>query len=607
VGNNVFFQVPNGRAGLCLYPILFAFLLLGACGGGSGSSSRPEPGPAIENVLVYQDEIADGRPVNLNVLNREGETRRLSEDTGEVSVQYHAVSPDGTKVVYGYLPVDGEAVLELRGLDPAPTTRTRVVNEGQWPALYSNELFQWLPDSRRVLYSLTNGSVNLRLSTSLWLASIGKDKPTQLMKVDSDGGGFLTYVVSADGRRVAVAVNFLVDQRCCFASTASLYLLDLDRPDELVLIETASGVANNFEFSWSPTGNELLFQRWLHTGNSYSANGPLMLLSEDGRSRILREGDNEYGSRWLDQHRIVVPLQTGFEVIAPDGGLLATHAGTINGAANGAGAVSIVQSPDGRRLAFLDWTSKDELEVYLLDMQTTATRVVGPASSIPIISHDPNPSFRRYRASELHWSADGSWLVWDSPAASQFEGGLYAHAVATEQTRLVSRRAEFWDSWEVDTPWLPAGNVVEYQTPSPDTVTVVPVLVADDLDSGTALFAGTFPMSSFTVTDPESAELLQVHPYNICRRTWLGNGELLWGGCDGNTYLSLITGATLADTRLIARGANLYLASRNREIFVLSPDHADGHWQMYDRAADRVFTLDETVDWIPLAYTTLLL
>ena len=94
----------------------------------------------------------------------------------------------------------------------------------------------------------------------------------------------------------------------------------------------------------------------------------------------MREADNGPGSHWLDPGRVVVGLQSGFEVVGTDGRVLASHAGTVARPDTGAGAVSITASPDGRLLAFLDWTTDIELEVYLLDMETGDTSVVGPAS-----------------------------------------------------------------------------------------------------------------------------------------------------------------------------------------------------------------------------------
>ena len=114
-----------------------------------------------------------------------------------------------------------------------------------------------------------------------------------------------------------------------------MYLLDLENLGEPLLIDSASGNANGFQFAWSPAGHELLYQRWLQNGVDNTSSGPLLLLGDDGLSRSLREGAIEQGTRWLDAGRVLVALQTGFEVIGTDGRLVASHEGTVTGAGMG--------------------------------------------------------------------------------------------------------------------------------------------------------------------------------------------------------------------------------------------------------------------------------
>ncbi len=586
-----------------LHYTLWLAVCLTGCGGGSGSSPTPgpDPGPAIQNVLVYQDGIVDGRPMSLYLLNREGETRRLSEDTGGGTVEYHLVSPDEKRVAYWYAQSDSELVLVLLGLDSPLTSRTQVVNEGAFPAVAREEWLLWLPDSRRVLYSMAEPGGGY--PTSLWLASEGEDSPVQLMAVAPGARAYLTYSASADGRWAAVAVNYLGTEACCIEESASLYLLDLENLGEPLLIDNASGNANGFQFAWSPAGHELLYQRWLHSGVDSTSSGPLLLLGGDGRSRSLREGDIEQGTRWLDAGRVLVALQTGFEVIATDGRLVASHVGTITGAGMGSGVESVVASPDGRWLGFVEWTAASDLEVYLLDLATSVTRIIGPASSLQIIWHNP---IQLYDVSELHWSADGSWLAWDRQTRTPSEEWyVYAHSVSTAETRLVSKMAEFFDRG--DYPWLPEGNVLEYRLRVTESERLTYALVAEDLDSGQTLFAEPYPMPALSVADPDSGEPVTEMPANICERTWLGNMEILWNGCDTNVYLSRIAGETLSDTRLIAQGTTpRFLTSSNHEIFLLSPAYVDGKYQMYDRPLDRLLKLEQTTDISSWLYTLLM-
>ena len=122
--------------------------LLTGCGGGSGSSRTPDPepetdpGPAIQNILVYQDGIMDKHShMRLHLLNRDGETRQLSEDAAGTTVAYHVVSPDGKRVAYWYGHNFSELVLVLLGLDSPPNAGTRLVIAGGFPAVGRGE---WL-------------------------------------------------------------------------------------------------------------------------------------------------------------------------------------------------------------------------------------------------------------------------------------------------------------------------------------------------------------------------------------------------------------------------------------------------------------------------------
>lgn len=134
------------------------------------------------------------------------------------------------------------------------------------------------------------------------------------------------------------------------------------------------------------------------------------------------------------------------------------------------------------------------------------------------------------------------------------------------------------------------------------------VLVAYDLDSDQILFAEPYSMPLFSVTDPDSGEPVTAMPDNICQRTWLGNGEILRVSCDSDVYLSRVTGETLGDTRLLARGAVLgLLTSRNHEISLLSPVNFSGNYQMYDHPIDRFLKLEQTADSISYWLYTLLL
>lgn len=566
---------------------------LAGCGGGSGSSPLPEPGPgpAIQNVMVYQGQVAEGDRTGLYVLNREGEARRLSEDAGTATVKDHVVSPDGKQVAYWYQ----QLALVMLALDDPEARPTRLAVGGGVPAVADHDWLQWLPDSRRMLYSTSDTGGGL--PNALWLASVGRENPVQLVAPQQGVSTSLKYAVSADGSRAAVTVNYLGVRGCCSSVvSAALYLLDLETVADPVLVDSASGDSNGFLATWSPAGHELLIQRRLQEQGLDSASGPLTLVQEDGREFPLWQGDNEPDTRWLDPGRVLVALPGGFELIDTDGGVLASHSATINRDDTGAGSTSVTLSPDGRRLAFLDWSSESDLEVYLLDLDDGVTRAIGPASSEPIIWHF-TAGTKAYVASELRWSGDGSWLAWDrkSVTAEQDSVGkdVYTYNIATAETRLVAVSTISW-GWE-DYPLLPEGNVLEYWPRVAETVTPFYVLVVDNLDSGQTVFAEPYPMPSFEVKDPDLDETWRVvQPQNVCWKPWLDSGEILWNGCDANIYRSRIAEGTLGETRLIARGRSSLLASRNREMFLFAPYNADDGWQMYDYSRDRLFKLGDT-------------
>jgi hypothetical protein len=313
------------------------------------------------------------------------------------------------------------------------------------------------------------------------------------------------------------------------------------------------------------------------------------LLGDDGRSYTLWEGSNEPGTRWLDAQSVLVGLNGGFEVIGMDGRVLASHTVTGSRPTTGAGVASVTASPDGKRLAFLAWTTDIDLEVYLLDMETGESRAAGPASSFLRIVGKGT----RVEASELHWSPDGSWLAWDWQTENYLQHSVYAHEVATAQTRLAADLMFFGFG---DYPWLPDGNVLEYRMLPADSElypNTFYALEADDLDSGQPWFVASYPMPPLAVTDSQSGQILTIDPEYFCNRTWLGNQNVFWNGCDGNTYLSRVSGQSLEDNRLIARGtAWLTLASRNRELFVLSPAYPDTLWQLYDLSVDRLMNIN---------------
>jgi hypothetical protein len=237
--------------------------------------------------------------------------------------------------------------------------------------------------------------------------------------------------------------------------------------------------------------------------------------------------------------------------------------------------------------------------VFVYDLQSGETRATGPASSIPIIFHGSVIAY--YEESELHWSTDSTWLVWDLVATPPDGLQLYAHAVATGATQLVAANASFFRGEQAYSPgkevypWLPQGNLLEYSAGADSALVTDSILTVDDLDGGRPVFVAPFPIGEITVTNATSGKSTVVAPMGICARLWLRNDQLLWHGCDSNAYLSRIVGGALAETRLLATGVGSFFAlTGNRQLVVMPPADYIGNWQMYDLLAGRLVELQST-------------
>lgn len=568
---------------------LFCLLCVACDGGSDNSDSAPQPPaqPAAEHVLAFQQGVIEGLPPTLNILDRQGGSVQVSEDTEGKSVSW-LVSPDARNAAYWYrLGAEG-FVLVLVELGSATRAQVRLVIDGSIPAV--EEWLQWLPDSRRVLYS-TGGRV--AEPAALWLASLDGGQPVKLFAAEP-GEATLSYSAAADGSRVAVVANHAETVNGSYhLLSASLFTVEPGASVEPRLIDSVAMDETSLLAAWSPTGNQLLFYPGQLDVSQAGAAGPLQLVWEDGSVHTLREELTLKGSRWLDSSRMLVPLDSGFEVLGTDGNQLAFHNSAFAGSGGETGAASIIVSPDGRWLAFLDWTSETDLGTFLLDLDTAGERLVGPASSLPQAHHNV---VARYDESELHWSRDSRWLAWDRRTLSPSQEYVYAHTVATAETREVSRRAKF--SGEEGYPWLPEGNVLEYRLRVTGGDLAQYILVAEDLDADRTLFTEPYPFEAMTLTDPQSGQPVTITPYQMCRHIWLSNTTVLWNSCDENSFLSRLVDGSLGETELLTRSAVPLLVSNNREIVLLGPIYPEAHWLLYDHPAQRLIELQETSESI---------
>ena len=89
-----------------------------------------------------------------------------------------------------------------------------------------------------------------------------------------------------------------------------------------------------------------------------------------------------------------------------------------------------------------------------------------PGRWLTVTASAPGSSIAGLRGSrigsDLHWSPDGSWLVWDhrdgwEPGAA--DDGYYAHSMTSSDTRLLTGPAS--RNLLSFVGWLPQGNVLQ--------------------------------------------------------------------------------------------------------------------------------------------------
>jgi Tol biopolymer transport system component len=360
--------------------------------------------------------------------------------------------------------------------------------------------------------------------------------------------------------------------------SASLYLLDPAAAQQPVSIASASGDSNSFKLAWSPSANELLYQRRLVTpavsigdSNNHPA-GPLMLFDAGGNSRVLREIADEGWVPWvwLSANRVLVAPQGRFTVVGTDGSLIASHTTTGNG--------RVVPSPGGGRLAFLDRTDQADLSAYILAIDEGEYRVLGPASSIFLIHGN-------FDDSELRWSPDGSWLAWNRnvDVANQV-GELYAHDLAASQTRELTGELAQYPSYSSNWfSWLPERDTLDYVAVAGNHFE----LLVTDLTSDKTQSVGELASTSCNVN-----------------RAWPTNEKVIVNLCGEGAFLArLKQDGSFTQSRLLNGDIWTLVLTEDREIAVMqtipptndnSAGYWDANWMAYIFSEDRLQELDAT-------------
>ncbi len=480
------------------------------------------------------------------------------------------VSPDRGRVAYAYSLEDGRHGMAIKRISNGELEEPNPVFDGLEPTS-----IQWQPDSRGLVFAVwqadrANGYPN---RSALYLATLGEADPVKLMG-DETGSLNFWYAMSANGSALAVQTLLRDTDGVPEPPSGSLYLLDLAAPGSPLLLDTLKGGGNAaagsyyFKFAWSPYANELLYQQRENTfpSNRFQPNdygrGPLMLADMRGSNRALREVDDPWyvDWTWLDAQKILVAPQNRFEVIATDGSLWAEHEKSG----------SVVPSPDGHKLAFLDSLRS---VVLSLDVEMLEYRELGPGTVLSYvlgISH----------GSDLRWSPGGTQLAWDRLEVTDDgigTGELYVHDFGESRTWTLIPR----ESAPVNLPlfsWLPDGGALDYYQ-----------LVGE--------------AAQLTVTDLATDNTRAVGQDCNLVRAWRTNTEVLWNPCGDGLSLSELKDGTFRKTRLLDTEARDIVLTGNRGIAVIHPavlnegnttNIPDANWQAYDFATGRLQELEGT-------------
>lgn len=571
--------------------LTLASLMLWACGGNSDSSSPEQPSPKSE-VSVFSAIIRLDHSNDVNFqwqeIDRSGGVSQIGEAAFNASLKgtvipNYLVSPDTDLVAYWYPLQEAQPELILQsvsdGGDETPHAQIKMQGTGLVPV--------WLPDSKGMLYSLYDP---VTFTMSLHQVNMDGSDPKKIFetqraepdKIFMSQTVELGYKISDDGKLIAIEVIY----RWPSEYESLLYLLDLTSSSPPRLLEkrlTDLFTFTRFQYSWSPTSNELLYQ-WATVGGTapppgmpaieYDKASPLMLLTKDQKVRTIRSTAINSTQDWLTSSLIHVGFGDHFEVINTKGKQIAMHS-TIPWQ-------NPVLSKDERHLAFLDSLDNGNTsgEVYILDLKTGEFTLAGQGSHSWVASIGPGIG------SELRWSPDGDWLAWNRTLTYlQTDAELFAYNVLSKEKRLVANNLAgspdfFSMPWVT---WLPKGNVLNYLARSEQGVD----LTITDLDGDDSIVVGNITSLSCPV-----------------ERAWRSNTEVLWNDCGEGVFRSSIeNGSSTTGTPLLDIDIQTLAQTNNREIAIFQPvvpveDETAYvqalNWWLFDFTAGHMVELDDT-------------
>ena len=413
-------------------------------GDGSGMVVRQVVPTSFDD--YYGGPSADGRYVtfvdhetgNVGLRDLSNGEQRLLTDAGPESTEYAshmaAISPDGTRVAFGWRNKDNFDDLRLVNVDG---TRLRV--------LYRNPEFQyiipraWLPGGQRIVCNLgvSDGTFKIGLVT----VSDGSAKVIKSI----DWGYAFGMSVSPDGAFVAYDIPAARD-----AAQRDVFLLAIDGTREVRLIEHP---ANDSVLGWTPDGNSVLF-----TSNRTGSASVWKIGVADGRptgvpelvrpdaGRMFPIGFSSDGGFYYELHRGMKDVYVA--EMDPETGKLTQPPKPATRQSVGANYGGS-WSPDGRYLAFVRRGPDDSASV------TLGSRVV---------LQDTEKDSERELSTEMSkmydvgWAPDGSLITFGGDKKNQ--EGIYRVNLETGGVDFLVKPRR--GTWVVLPEWSPDGETLYF-------------------------------------------------------------------------------------------------------------------------------------------------
>jgi hypothetical protein len=554
--------------------LLAGICTLASCGDSHLTSNIAVPQPENPYVAVFTSRCCDydyySQPSLLYGVDRQGEITPLSPGT---EIDGLKASPDGRYIAYWQAPRPDEPAGATRYHKLAIVSLLADADVQVTPGLATTATsvyiqFDWLPDSSGVIYGIGQDNDGRGGAMSqLLLAKVGEELPRELVGPELGAHSRVSYQVTADASALAVLVEQVdcLDSLWCAPHAGALYLADLASGSDLSLLESTTGIATSFDFQWSNSDNALVYQaRQKGSLNLITFDldndpaGPVQWMARGQSPRTLL---NDYTFApgpftpylWLDDMRLVLNGDGGFEIASIEKGRLAQVVMDSKAVA--------VPSPDGNLIAYIASDPAGELAVYVLDVKSGVSQVLGPTGKTAFLKGTPAVLRSDYSLSALKWSPDGALLAWDrairlstfSDLRPDYDYELYVHDFQASQTQRITPRIASERYVGIAFSWVSGENLLEYIGINGDKR----VLMLTDPVTQRSVLIGEF--------DGEARSYWRI---------WRSASEVLWNSCEG-IYLGeldaqwVVTNSKLLQ-EIVTNRYNCEPLDANREFAVMS-------------------------------------